>query len=87
LIKHKNYSVVLQFINAFIKLKALGLQPSKEALTSYGNTATAMGKSLDQMIEAVADASTAGTKIAFIVIPKIVRQGRICYLKSNLCNP
>ncbi len=27
-------------------------------LTSYGNTATAMGKSLNQMIEAVADAST-----------------------------
>ena len=43
---------------AFIKLKALGLKPSKEALTSYGNTATAMGKSLNQMIEAVADATT-----------------------------
>ncbi len=43
---------------AFIKLKALGLTPSKEALTSYGNTATAMGKSLNQMIEAVADAAT-----------------------------
>ena len=44
--------------DAFIKLKALGLKPSKEALTSYGNTATAMGKSLNQMIEAVADATT-----------------------------
>lgn len=44
--------------DAFIKLKALGLTPSKEALTSYGNTATAMGKSLNQMIEAVADAAT-----------------------------
>jgi len=43
---------------AFIKLKALGLDPSAEAITSYGNTASAMGKSLDQMIEAVADAST-----------------------------
>jgi len=43
---------------AFIKLKALGLTPSAEALTSYGNTATAMGKSLNQMIEAVADAAT-----------------------------
>lgn len=43
---------------AFIKLKAMGLDPSKEALTSYGNTASAMGKSLNQMIEAVADAST-----------------------------
>ncbi len=44
--------------DAFIKLKALGLTPSEEALTSYGNTAVAMGKSLNQMIEAVADAST-----------------------------
>ena len=43
---------------SFIKLKALGLDPSEEALTSYGNTASALGKSLDQMIEAVADAAT-----------------------------
>jgi hypothetical protein len=43
---------------AFIKLKAMGLDPSQSALTSYGNTASAMGKSLNQMIEAVADAST-----------------------------
>lgn len=42
---------------AFIKLKNLGLDPSINALTSYGNTASALGKSLDQMIEAVADAS------------------------------
>lgn len=44
--------------DAFIKLKALGLTPSEDALRSYGNTATAMGKSLNQMIEAVADATT-----------------------------
>ena len=43
---------------AYIKLKALGLDPSEAALNSFGNTATAMGKSLNQMIEAVADAST-----------------------------
>jgi hypothetical protein len=43
---------------SFIKLKALGLTPSERALESYGNTAIAMGKSLDQMIEAVADATT-----------------------------
>jgi hypothetical protein len=42
----------------FIKLTALGLTPSEEALRSYGNTASAMGKSLNQMIEAVADATT-----------------------------
>lgn len=42
---------------AFVKLKNLGLDPSIDSLTSYGNTASALGKSLDQMIEAVADAS------------------------------
>lgn len=47
-----------QVLDAFIKLKNLGLDPSEEALSSYGNTASAMGKSLNQMIEAVADAST-----------------------------
>ena len=44
--------------DAFIKLKNMGLNPSMSALQSYGNTAAAMGKSLNQMIEAVADAAT-----------------------------
>ena len=43
---------------AFIKLKALGLDASTASLTSYGNTASAMGKDLNQMIEAIADATT-----------------------------
>ncbi|QBZ71279.1 tail length tape measure protein [Raoultella phage RP180] len=47
-----------QAVEGFTKLVALGLNPSKEALISYGNTAAAMGKDLNQMIEAVADAST-----------------------------
>lgn len=47
-----------QAVEGFTKLVALGLDPSKEALISYGNTAAAMGKDLNQMIEAVADAST-----------------------------
>lgn len=47
-----------QSIDGFVKLKALGLDPSERAMTSYGNTAAAMGKDLQQMIEAVADAST-----------------------------
>ncbi len=47
-----------EVLQAFIKLKNLGLDPSEEALTSYGNTASSMGKTLDQFIEAVADAST-----------------------------
>jgi hypothetical protein len=45
-------------VGSFIKLKSLGLDPSIDALTSYGNTAAAMGKDLDQLIEAVADAAT-----------------------------
>lgn len=49
---------VEQVAEAFIKLKNLGLDPSERALRSYGNTASAMGKSLDQFIEAVADAAT-----------------------------
>lgn len=49
---------VEEVLNAFIKLKNLGLDPSEEALESYGNTASAMGKDLNQMIEAVADATT-----------------------------
>lgn len=47
-----------QSVEGFIKLKNLGLDPSERAMTSYGNTAAAMGKDLNQMIEAVADAST-----------------------------
>ena len=47
-----------QAVQGFVKLKALGLDPSNRAMTSFGNTAAAMGKDLMQMIEAVADAST-----------------------------
>ncbi len=46
-----------QVVGAFIKMESLGLNPTREALTSFGNTASAMGKNLNQMIEAVADAS------------------------------
>lgn len=47
-----------QATEGFVKMKALGLNPTRESLTSFGNTASAMGKDLMQMIEAVADAST-----------------------------
>ena len=47
-----------QSLEAFIKLTNLGLTPSEAALESYGNTASAMGKSMMQLIEAVADATT-----------------------------
>lgn len=42
----------------FLKLRNLGLTPSERALESYGNTSAAMGKSLTQLVEAVADAAT-----------------------------
>ncbi len=47
-----------QAVDGFTKLVNLGLDPSERALMSYGNTASAMGKDLNQMIEAVADAAT-----------------------------
>lgn len=47
-----------QVTEAYAKLKALGLDPTEESLTSFGNTASAMGRDLNQMIEAVADATT-----------------------------
>jgi lambda family phage tail tape measure protein len=47
-----------QVSQGFIKLVNMGLDPSERALNSYGNTAASMGKSLNQMIEAVADAAT-----------------------------
>jgi hypothetical protein len=45
-------------VRGFSTLKSRGLDAGIPALQSYGNTASAMGKSLQQMIEAVADAST-----------------------------
>lgn len=49
---------VEEITQAFIKLKSLGISPTEERLRSFGNTSSAMGKSLNQMIEAVADAAT-----------------------------
>lgn len=47
-----------QITNGFIRLANLGLSPSERALRSYGNTASATGKTLNQLVEAVADAAT-----------------------------
>ena len=49
---------VSEITDAFIKLKALGIEPTEARLRSFGDTSSAMGKSLNQMIEAVADAAT-----------------------------
>lgn len=43
---------------SFIRMKALGLSPTREALVSFANTAAASGKGVLQFVEAVADAST-----------------------------
>lgn len=47
-----------QVTDAFIKLKNYGLNNSEKAMKAYGDTASALGKDLNQMVEAVADAST-----------------------------
>jgi len=47
-----------QTVDAFIRLRNIGLDPSERALRAYGDTAASMGKSMMDMIEAVADAST-----------------------------
>ena len=50
---------VAQVTDAFIKLKAYGIDPvANDALKTLGDTASAMGKGLNQAIEAFADAQT-----------------------------
>src|SRR5574344_979300 len=45
-----------EIVEAFIRLKALGLDPSTEALTSYGNTASAFGKNIMDFTDALSNA-------------------------------
>lgn len=50
---------VEQVTAAFVKLKAFGIDPvADDALRTLGDTGAAMGKSLDQAVEAFADAAT-----------------------------
>ena len=46
-----------EIIDSFIRLKAMGLEPSMEALTSYGNTASAFGKNILEFVSAVTSAT------------------------------
>ena len=46
-----------EIVVAFIQLKALGLEPSEAALTSYGNTASAFSKNILDFVGAVAAAT------------------------------
>jgi phage tail tape-measure protein len=43
---------------AFVKLKAYGIEPTDGTLKTLGDTASAMGKDLNQAVEAFADAAT-----------------------------
>jgi len=47
-----------QVTEAYIRLRNLGLQATERALRSYGNTASSMGTTMMQFVEAVADAAT-----------------------------
>lgn len=49
---------VNEVADSFIKLAAYGIEPTEGLLKSLGNTASAMGKTLDQAVEALADATT-----------------------------
>lgn len=48
---------VQEVTKAFVQLRNVGLSPSEDAILSYMNTAGATGKSLEQFVEAVADAT------------------------------
>lgn len=47
-----------QSVQAFIRMKGMGLDPTEESMRAFANTAAATGKDLMQMVEAVADAAT-----------------------------
>lgn len=46
-----------EIVDSFIRLKAMGLEPTMEALTSYGNTASAFGKNILEFVGAVTSAT------------------------------
>ncbi len=47
-----------ELTESYILLKNLGIDPTAEAMTSFGNIAAAQGKTIKQFSEAVADATT-----------------------------
>jgi len=49
---------IAEVTDAFVKLKAYGIDPQAGALSALGDMASAMGKTLDQAVEALADAQT-----------------------------
>jgi len=51
-------SQISEIVDSFIRLRNFGLRATERDMKSYSNTAAATGKTLNQFIEAVADAST-----------------------------
>lgn len=51
-------SSIQDLTEGFVRLKNMGLDASENSLISFSNTAAAMGKSLKQFVEGVADANT-----------------------------
>lgn len=49
---------VSSITDAFIKLTNRGVKPTRESLTQLGDLASSQGKELDQLVEAILDAST-----------------------------
>lgn len=47
-----------ELTRAFVKLKAYGIEPTDGTMSTLGDTASAMGKTLNEAVEAFADAST-----------------------------
>lgn len=47
-----------ELTGAFVKLTNYGLKPSREEMRKYGDLASSVGKGFDQLVEAVADATT-----------------------------
>ena len=50
-------TTVQETTEAFVRMNALGITPTRERMIAFGNVAAAMGKSIIQFTEAVADAS------------------------------
>jgi hypothetical protein len=51
-----------QVVTSFTRLKAIGLDPTAERMTAFGDIAAGMGKDIGQFAEAVADAVTGETE-------------------------
>jgi hypothetical protein len=49
---------VEEITEAFVKLQNFGIDPTTRTLTAFGDFAAAFGKTLDQVVEAVTDATT-----------------------------